>query len=244
VTTATRWRRFWWWLPLVVAVIIVTRERQAFAAALVAWSEFTCIRGVYFAPSITAAQRSQFFTELEQARARLVSFYGPLRATPLLIVADAAHLSRLSENSTAVTYYQPRRAMVLLGPQGQNVDVLAHELAHAELLERVGYFAIEWCIPTWFDEGLAVQFDHRPFYSEDALALRLQQGWRLPPVHQLARRAQFFTGGRDRVRFHYASARVAVADWLHAPRATSVVHAIESLGCSRSERDSLEDFAF
>lgn len=225
---------------LLAAAALAVRERQALAAATVGWSDFRLTQGVYFAPAIAADERARLLSDLEQARLRLKSFYGTLHATPTLIVTDAAHLRRFTDGSTAVTHYQPTGPLVIIGPAGRSVDVLAHELAHAELLARLGYFKLQWCIPTWFDEGLAVQFDERPIHGEEAFARRLRSGWRLPPLSELERRSQFFSSDRDITRFHYAGAKRAVAAWLQSLGSTSPLQAIEALGCGASSR-RLED---
>ena len=48
-----------------------------------------------------------------------------------------------------------------------NIDIIAHELTHAELHTRLNMKALK-SIPTWFDEGLATQNDYREQYGLDA----------------------------------------------------------------------------
>lgn len=51
--------------------------------------------------------------------------------------------------------------VVLIGPKGRdNLDVIAHEMAHCELHSRRGFWASRR-VPTWFDEVLALQVDQR-----------------------------------------------------------------------------------
>ena len=72
-------------------------------------------------------------------------------------------------NRVGRTYQTPLGAYVIFGPDGiKSVDVIAHEIAHAELAKRLGYKAVNK-LPDWFDEGLALQVDNR-FTEEDWLA--------------------------------------------------------------------------
>jgi hypothetical protein len=170
---------------------------------------------------------------LTEAKRRVSGLYGPLRARPTLIVSDAATMGRFSDTPTAVTHYQPAGAFTAFGPRGQNVDVIAHELAHAELLARIGFPKLVFCVPTWFDEGLAVQFDLRPAHDQHTFLRRVAQGWPVPPLSALADHAHFFAGPRSVVRFHYAVARVAVDAWLDARTPQRAVQQIEQLDCSQ-----------
>ena len=106
-------RRFWWvLLPLALAALLL-RERHALAAVLVDWSDFSLVQGVYFSPGVTAAERSRLFADLERARARVAAFYGPLRAKPTFVVAEAARLARFAPSKTAATHYLPSRAITV-----------------------------------------------------------------------------------------------------------------------------------
>lgn len=44
-------------------------------------------------------------------------------------------------------------AIILFGPNGQNLDVMAHELVHAELAHRSSALLRIYKIPSWFDEA-------------------------------------------------------------------------------------------
>ncbi|MDB4975429.1 MAG: hypothetical protein JWN48_3770 [Myxococcaceae bacterium] len=222
----------WWLLPLAALVVLAARERQSLAAATVEWSDFSKAGSIYFAPGLREPERVAFRAALTAARVRVAAFYGPLRGTPVIIVADAQTLPRFTDVSTAVTYYQPHRAVIVVGPAGQSVDVVAHELAHAELYGRVGYRVMEWCVPRWLDEGLAVQFDDRPFYSEQELERHIAEGWRMPSLQDLGSRAGFFAGTRAQVRFHYAAARHAVGEWLRQKGRAQAITLLETLSCS------------
>ena len=236
--------RAWVWIVAAVLLLgIVTRERQAFAAMTVGWSDFVRVDATYFAPSIPSAERQRLLLLLEEARQRVSQLYGPLRGRPQLIVSDAASMGRFSDTPTAVTHYQLNGAFTAIGPRGQNVDVMAHELAHAELYARIGYRKLVWCVPTWLDEGLAVQFDLRPTHAESAFQQRVHEGWPVPPLSQLTTHAGFFAGPRSVVRFHYATARKAVGAWLRTRGHVEAVRQIEKLDCSREAAAEIERIA-
>jgi hypothetical protein len=230
-------------VALALLVAILLRERRALAANFVGVSEFEREGGVYFAPSIDIAKRVALRTQLADARRRVAAFYGPLRAKPTIIAADAGSRARFMTGSTGETQYRPGDAVMVLAPAGHNVDVLAHELAHAELLQRLGYLRMTWCVPTWFDEGLAVYFDQRPFYRAAAYAARRRAGARPPPLLSLDDRQAFFAGSRDELRFRYASARHAIEQWLAHTSPSAATRWIDTLRCDRASQRELARIA-
>ena len=115
----------------------------------------------------------------------------------------------VSHGSTAFAVGLP--SIVTLGPQGMNVDVAAHELVHAELAARMGVAKRTWVVPVWFDEGLAMQVDHRAAYSRAALRTYLAD-LAIPKLPTLQTRAGFYRAGTEG-RLNYAFARCVVAAW-------------------------------
>jgi hypothetical protein len=202
--------RLAWLLSWILSLWLLWSERRALAATLIDASAYRRVESVYFAPDIDGDARRGLLEQLADARRRVAEFFGPLRARPKLIFS-ARDSDSFMEGKVAATRYHPFGATIVVGPEGRSVDVLAHELAHAELLARIGYPRLDWCVPTWFDEGLAAQFDARPIHGAAALQRRLAEGWRAPPLEQLATRAGFFRGSRERVRFHYAVAKAQLA---------------------------------
>lgn len=150
----------------------------------------------------------------EKARARVGALLGPVRSSPLILCQARPGLGLDVPYGT--TRFAPLLpSIVVVGPFGRNLDVLSHEWAHAELASRTGVLLRMYRVPVWFDEGLAMQLDQRPDYSEVALkryrAAGLFSGVTLA---RLARPEQFFHDG-DLGKSHYALARCVVGRWLH-----------------------------
>lgn len=105
-------------------------------------------------------------------------------------------------------------AVVVIGPQGHNADVMAHELAHAHIADMSSTLLRTYKLPTWFDEGLAMQFDHRANYSLAALrTYQTRVDIAVPPLASIATPATFFRS-TDQGKAHYAFARCVVAMWI------------------------------
>ncbi|WP_370468251.1 hypothetical protein [Parvularcula maris] len=103
--------------------------------------------------------------------------------------------------------------LILLGPKGQNTDVLAHELVHAEVRAKTGALVRSYGLPTWFDEGLGMQADERaPFQDLGDLA---PSPGDFPELGEIGRPSTFFRAGRQS-RLNYGFARCVVAGWLEA----------------------------
>jgi hypothetical protein len=208
--------------PVLLLVAFLATQRQALAASLVRYSSFEEIApSVFVEPGMPAGQREQTLELLAAGRARVARFYGTYSASPVIIVGSSmARLSPFASNSYASTHYSPLGAAVVFGPQGQSLDVVSHELAHAELFARIGWWRMLSKVPTWFDEGLAMQFDHRPEYSDDAYA-KLAEGGGLTELERLTTARGFFDA--DAVA-HYVQARHEVGQ-----RRAELKHLVDEL---------------
>jgi hypothetical protein len=207
---AARLRQLKTLIPLLAVAALVVSERASLASSLVACSGFEEIAPkVWVDPQLSAADRLELLRLLEIARGKIANFYGTCAARPIIIVgSDVARLARFGGHAYAITHYSLWGSSMVIGPDGQNEDVISHELAHPEMFERIGWWQTLTQMPTWFDEGLAMQFDHRPTYGEAAYAALAARHGRAP-LDRLATGAGFFDA--DAVD-HYVQARHDVAE--------------------------------
>jgi hypothetical protein len=104
-------------------------------------------------------------------------------------------------------------AYIVISNEGADLDIIAHEIAHAEFYNRIGFYNWTFKIPTWFDEGLAMQNDYRNYYSEDTLKLKTNNFKNLPDVKQLKTGKQFHEGSNEQIKLNYMAAKHAVKNW-------------------------------
>lgn len=167
---------------------------------------------------------------LEQdARHSVATLFGAAQSSPVFLCLQEPVLGlAVSHGTTRFAPFMP--SIVVLGPQGQNPDVAAHEYGHAELAQRTSALLRSYRLPVWFDEGLAMQLDHRPDYSETALRGYLADDAITPPaLHALDRPAAFFRPGRQG-RAHYAFARCVVGRWLEEAREQEMRKVVAGVG--------------
>ena len=142
------------------------------------------------------------------ARERIKDTFGAPEANPMVLFFDQEDAFwPLKLNPYGSTSYLGKRSCVFVGPEGQNTDVTAHELMHAEIAHRIDFKrrGSEW--PIWFDEGLAMQVDFRDAY---ALPDSNQSGF----VTRLKTGGEFFGTDNQRLTMHYAAARKEVGQWV------------------------------
>lgn len=192
------------------SVALAIYAHDVLACSLVGFSDFEQIeKNIYVAPATSAEERKQLLSLIAEAKGRVVSTYGRLVSTPVIITATRMDsLKWFSSNEYASTKFLPGKSYIVLGPRGHNVDVIAHELVHSEIFEHAGYWARSVHIPVWFDEGVAMQVDYRKKYElsvekEKSSALAsLRYSW------------QFFKGDDVELTNHYAVAKAEVKSWL------------------------------
>lgn len=145
---------------------------------------------------------------LQEAKDRIAAKFGLMQSKPVIVFfeeQDSFWPLRLNEYGS--TSFLGAKTCVVIGPKGQNVDVIAHELMHAETEYRVGYWRRWLEFPIWFDEGLAMQVDHRERYN-------LPTGTETSYVRQLKLVSDFAVSDNELLTNHYASAKSEVALWV------------------------------
>ena len=154
---------------------------------------------------------------INEAIARDTDFFGSLVCrdhTVIIICDDEKLLAKLGgDHDTQTVLFPVKKCYISVSTEYLNVDVLAHELTHAELRERLSGKAIRR-IPTWFDEGIAVQNDYREQYGPEAWAEQTDNGKNIIFPEEMDTAAEFYSGTKEERRFRYLNAKHDVSEWL------------------------------
>jgi hypothetical protein len=202
------------------ASVCAIGARTWFNRAVAAASYVRIADGIYVAPALSDADRRRVLADLHTARDRIAAVYGAPRSLPVTLIAasssEAARLG-LDYGAPGSAFISPAGTLVVLNMAEFSVDVTAHELMHAELADRLGFWTRMIHLPVWFDEGLALQLDWRGPYLVDCAAVGDE---RIRKVRTLARPGQFWDGNGDQVVANYKAAKCAAAQVLqwHPPR--------------------------
>ena len=165
----------------------------------------------YVQRSVPADAKAGFPEMLSASRARVEDVLWTPSSRPDIIVLDGSPLfGLLPYNAHGSAVALPYKSCLMIGPEGMSVDVLAHELVHAEVAALRGYRRYLLDTPRWFDEGIAMQVDEREPYGPHAIL----EGGRERVREALG--GEFRRGSREEVVSRYASAKAVVADMLAA----------------------------
>ena len=188
---------------------------------------------IYVNRSATANQQAQLRQNSQLARDRIRRFWGERHGNATLIYcpqqADYEQYCVGGEGAGCSIGTPWGTAYLILGPDGNNTDVIAHELCHDELFARLGWWRVKRQIPQWFNEGLALMVDYRfsnpsvwerpdsleraiPF-SEESAAILFPQRPMLKLV-DLETTREFFGGDYVHTMLAYQTAADEVDRWL------------------------------
>lgn len=168
---------------------------------------------VFLAPDIPSDQKEELSRMVDLAVERLTETYGAPIATPwMVITSDVATAKRWGSNETGAMNRMPWCSCIIIGPEGQNVDVMAHEMLHAEIQKRVGLWRLLKEIPVWFDEGAALTLDYREPFLPGNIELADEK---ITAVMTMDDHKTFFSG---QIRENYQAARMAVIPLIRKER--------------------------
>lgn len=134
---------------------------------------------------------------INQASIRINHFWGQPTSNPKFIYCDNFEDFKIYcyNSSVPAVTYSKLGAVIVLSADAMELNIIAHEYAHAEFYNRIGFYNWTFKIPTWFDEGLAMQNDDRDYYSEDTLKVKSDNFKYLPDIKHFTSGAQFLGGG-------------------------------------------------
>ena len=204
--------------------IIFPQESRNMAIGLY---QFERDGNLYFRESIDEVTKTKLKVLLSEAQAKNKEFWGELKANTKVIYChtNEDYMKFGLPFMTPGVARTKLGSYVVLSPNGLNVEVLAHELSHTEFNVRIGFFN-QFKIPTWFNEGLAMQVDNRSLYSTESLRVHSHNYTKVPEVKQLNSFAEFAGGTPDQVQLNFMTARYEVGLWYTKERLDQLIQAI------------------
>lgn len=169
---------------------------------------------------------------VDEARNRVLEFWGDLESAPTVIISDnAATLAKLGgDHDTATAIFFGAYSYISVSDEYLNVDILAHEMTHAELHARLYKGKLpQTLIPTWFDEGVATQNDYREQYSEETWHERTKNGFDTIELDQMDTPSEFYAGDVDDRRFRYLISRHEIKEWIDKNGVDALIRLIEKV---------------
>jgi len=188
---------------------------QETKSLLVGFSELPGKGRVHYSKATPQEKVDSLVQLIRQASARVSTFWPGQYSDPRFIFCNERRdFEKYSVNpeAPAVTYLK-LGSVIVLSADALDLDIIAHEMSHAEFYERIGFYAFNQKVPAWFKHGLAMQCDLRDYYSEDTLRARTDGFRNLPDIRSCTTDAQFYSGAHDQVKLHYMAARYEVGHW-------------------------------
>lgn len=188
---------------------------QQSRSLLIGFSSFDKEGNVYFDKKTSRPLRDSIKTLIKKSQLRLVDFWGEQQSKPLFIYCSDKASFKKYGNSVPVPalIHIKLGARIVISEEGVDQDIIAHEMIHAELYQRIGFFNWSIKIPRWFDEGLAMQNDYRNYYSEDTLKAVSDNFNVLPDLKTLETGTQFNSGSREKIMLNYMTAAHEIRRW-------------------------------
>lgn len=142
---------------ILLGYILTPQPVNAMMVGLSSMTEYE--NHIYMEQSIPEETQEEIMNDYGKSKDKILDYFDEITAKPTIIFVQSQETTkRYAQNRTGQTYYMYWGNYIVIGPNGFNEDVIAHELMHSELRERVDK---KDSIPVWFDEGLAMLVDDR-----------------------------------------------------------------------------------
>lgn len=259
-----RWSVVRWFLSLLIALpigtfILFPTLWRCFTISYASQFEPVMIgeRTLYISTDATPRQRDILLNHLEAASDRIRRFWGEQRGQAVIIYCPTqpqyAQYCSGGEGAGCSLGMPWGDSFLVLGPEGNSPDVMAHELCHDELFARLGWLTIKREVPQWFNEGLALMVDYR-FSNASSTArerfLIYDAEWKyraygpqglspqvVPGLPSLETTRDFFYGDYGRVMLAYLTAGREVSRWLATVGPTALPRLITDLSAGNKFAD-------
>lgn len=216
-------------VPVAVWAHFIIFPQQS-RAILIDYSDFKKDGRLYFNTATQQNKIDSLQTLITQANNRIAVFWGERSANPKFIYCDnAADFNKYSNapDAPAVTHLK-LGSYIVLSKDGVDLDIIAHEISHAEFYQRVGFYTWTFSIPPWFKHGLAMQNDYHNYYSEDTLKALSDNFKNLPNVKSFKKDDEFYAGTHKQVMLNYMTAKYEFINWYTKQKLDTLIKDLNS----------------
>ncbi len=159
---------------------------------------------------------------VKEGRGRIVETLWDVESGPNILFLDGEKVfGILDYNKYGSAITLPNKTCLLIGPKGANIDVVSHELVHADIAQMLGYRKY-LALPAWINEGIAMQVDMRKRYHSEILN-------DIDPRYvTMINGSEFYnTEVTDAVK-NYAAARHVVRRWIEKNGVENILTIVQS----------------
>jgi len=189
-----------------VLVLSMPSAAICVASSLVG-TRYAQFEGIISSADIPLDVAKEFYATTQKARERIKQDVWSQASNPEIILLNAKKVfGVLPYNPYGSTFVLPHKTCILIGPKGNNVDVVAHEMVHADIAEQIGYFKF-LTFPTWINEGIAMQVDRRERYNATAIIGEAQQ---VKSIND----SSFYKGDTRQLVSNYAASKLVLKQWI------------------------------
>lgn len=175
--------------------------------------------GVYIEKGTSETARQTTKASLDRSKLAVERYFGALQSDPAVFVCRTdicyARAEQRGGRTVGISFLD---WVIVLSPRANSDVAFAHELTHTELHNRLG--PLMFNVPTWFDEGLAVNVSDDPRYL--APAGSKARCIVAPPKLMPANGAAWVSATED-TSTPYAEAACLVSIWLERQRSMGAV---------------------
>ena len=207
-------------LLLILAAVVVAMfqfTQSGYLTTVPYRSAFTEIASHIYINRNYAGDQQELLEMIEQAKDRVRTFFGDVRFQneTVFIICDDDKLTRKlgEDHGTVILYFPSETYYICISDEYLELDILAHEITHAELHTRLSAEA-QKRIPTWFDEGIALQNDYREKYSEAQWITQTDNGKNAVALEDMDTPSEFYAGEAEDRRFRYLNAKHELDVWM------------------------------
>ena len=234
-------------IPIVlvaVVVLLLQFTRYGYLMTLPYRSAFTEIDEHVYINKDYAGYRQELMEMIGQAKNRVNNFFGGLsfQDNTIFIIYDDENLrQKIGEDHAAIIFSFPSEIRyICVSDEYLELDILAHEITHAELHARLSTEA-QKTIPTWFDEGLAMQNDYRERYSEAQWTQQTNNGENAVALEDMDTPSEFYAGEAEDRRFRYLNAKHELDVWMTAHGQHGLLELLDRLNGGADFTTAYED---
>jgi hypothetical protein len=166
--------------------------------------------GIYVSAKLNCTTVHELSEQVDEALARNRIFWGRYpKDLHLIFCSDIQECERYSglKRCGTSTQFTPFGTYITISPEGRNVDVISHEISHSILEEEIGYFSI-LRIPTWINEGIAMQVDNREDFTFPDLEKNYKPDAR--KFSEISTPKSFYAANNEILKLNYAISKYQV----------------------------------